>query len=61
VEVRLPGGFWWPLDPTNDCVAGERHVKVAIGRDYQDSTPTRGVFKGTYTEWLSAGVVMQRL
>jgi transglutaminase-like putative cysteine protease len=61
VEVFLPGGFWWPLDPTNDCVAGERHVKVAVGRDYHDSTPTRGVFKGTYTEKLSVAVVMQRL
>jgi transglutaminase-like putative cysteine protease len=61
VEVRLPGGFWWPLDPTNNCIAGERHVKVATGRDNQDSSPTRGVFKGTYTEWLNAGVVMQRL
>ena len=46
VDVDLPGGFWWPLDPTNDCVAGERHVKVAVGRDYRDSTPTLGVFKG---------------
>src|SRR5690606_1256113 len=27
VEVCLPGGFWWALDPTNDCAAGERHVK----------------------------------
>lgn len=61
VEVFLPGGFWWPLDPTNDCVAGERHVKVALGRDYHDSTPTRGVFKGTHTEKLSVAVVMQRL
>jgi len=61
VEVFLPGGFWWPLDPTNDCVAGERHVKVAVGRDYHDSTPTRGVFKGTQTEKLSVAVVMQRL
>lgn len=61
VEVFLPGGFWWPLDPTNDCVAGERHVKVAVGRDYHDSTPTRGVFKGTHTEKLSVAVVMQRL
>ncbi len=61
VEARLPGGFWWPLDPTNNCIAGERHVKVATGRDYHDSTPTSGVYKGTYTEWLSAGVVMQRL
>jgi transglutaminase-like putative cysteine protease len=61
VDVRLPGGFWWPLDPTNNCIAGERHVRVSSGRDYQDSTPTRGVFKGTYTEWLNVGVVMQRI
>ncbi len=61
VEAFLPGGFWWPLDPTNDCVAGERHVKIAVGRDYHDSTPTRGVFKGTHTEKLSVAVVMQRV
>ena len=61
VEVFLPGGFWWPLDPTNDCIAGERHVKIAVGRDYHDSTPTRGVFKGTQTEKLSVSVIMQRL
>ncbi|HEX2100364.1 MAG TPA: transglutaminase family protein [Candidatus Synoicihabitans sp.] len=61
VDVYLPGGFWWPLDPTNDCVAGERHVKVALGRDYQDNTPTRGVFKGTFTEQLAVAVLMQRV
>lgn len=61
VDVCLPGGFWWPLDPTNNCVAGERHVKVATGRDYHDATPTRGVFKGTHTEKLSVAVLMQRI
>jgi transglutaminase-like putative cysteine protease len=60
VEVCLPGGFWWALDPTNDCAAGERHVKVSIGRDYHDATPTRGVFKGTRTEKLSVSVTMIR-
>jgi transglutaminase-like putative cysteine protease len=60
VEVCLPGGFWWPLDPTNDCVAGERHVKVSIGRDYLDATPTRGVFKGTRTKKLDVSVNMIR-
>lgn len=60
VEVCLPGGFWWALDPTNDCVAGERHVKVSIGRDYLDGTPTRGVFKGTRTEKLDVSVHMIR-
>ncbi|MGA3007517.1 MAG: transglutaminase family protein [Opitutaceae bacterium] len=61
VEVFLPGGFWHPLDPTNNCVAGERHVKVGCGRDYHDCTPTRGVFKGTRTEKLDIAVAMQRL
>jgi transglutaminase-like putative cysteine protease len=61
VEARLPGGFWWPLDPTNNCVVGERHVKVSVGRDYQDSTPTRGVFKGTHTDWLGVEVTMRRV
>jgi transglutaminase-like putative cysteine protease len=61
VEVSLPGAFWWPLDPTNNCVVGERHVKLAVGRDYHDSTPTHGVFKGTHTEKLSVAVVMQRI
>lgn len=60
VEVKLPGGEWWPFDPTNDCEAGERHVKVAVGRDYRDCTPTRGVFKGTHTERLSVSVNMIR-
>lgn len=60
VEVFMPGGFWWPLDPTNHCVAGERHVKIAAGRDYHDCTPTRGVFKGTTTKSLSVSVRMLR-
>ncbi len=60
VEVYLPGGFWYALDPTNDCEVGERHVKVACGRDYHDSTPTRGVFKGTRTEKLAVSVTMLR-
>jgi len=61
VEVFMPGGFWWPLDPTNRCVAGERHVKLAVGRDYHDCTPTRGVFKGTTTDQLQVAVVMRRI
>lgn len=61
VEICLPGGDWWPLDPTNDCEAGERHVRVATGRDYHDCTPTRGVFKGTQTERLSVAVSMRRI
>jgi len=46
VECRLPGPGWTGFDPTNAILAGERHVRVAVGRDYQDVSPTRGVLFG---------------
>ncbi len=46
VEAYLPGLGWLGFDPTNNVLAGERHVRVALGRDYADVPPTRGVFRG---------------
>jgi transglutaminase-like putative cysteine protease len=46
VECFLPGFGWVGFDPTNDMMAGERHVVAAYGRDYGDVPPTRGVLKG---------------
>jgi transglutaminase-like putative cysteine protease len=37
---------WLELDPTNDCTAGEAHVRLALGRDYADVAPLRGVIRG---------------
>ena len=45
-ECRLPDLGWIGFDPTNRCLAGERHLRVAIGRDYQDVAPVKGVFVG---------------
>jgi transglutaminase-like putative cysteine protease len=45
-EAYLPSIGWAGFDPTNDTFASERHIRVAIGRDYADVPPTRGVFKG---------------
>ncbi len=45
-EFLLPGIGWFGIDPTNDCVADHRHVRVAVGRDYADAAPTRGTLFG---------------
>jgi transglutaminase-like putative cysteine protease len=45
-EVLLPDCGWVGVDPTNNSMARERHIRVAVGRDYADVPPTRGVFKG---------------
>ncbi|MGB0744417.1 MAG: transglutaminase family protein [Opitutales bacterium] len=60
VEVFLPGGIWWGLDPTNNQVAGERHIVVAVGRDYNDVAPMRGTYKGANDQKLNVIVSLER-
>jgi transglutaminase-like putative cysteine protease len=46
VEALLPGTGWVGFDPTTNQLAGEQHIRTAIGRDYADVPPTMGVMKG---------------
>jgi transglutaminase-like putative cysteine protease len=46
LEALLPGLGWIGFDPTNNLLAGERHIRTAIGRDYADVAPTLGTMKG---------------
>ncbi|MEF2280224.1 transglutaminase family protein [Deinococcus sp. YIM 134068] len=46
VECLLPGYGWLGYDPTNDCLARERHVKIGHGREYSDVSPVRGTYYG---------------
>ncbi|MDX2149446.1 MAG: transglutaminase family protein [Bryobacteraceae bacterium] len=46
VEALLPSLGWVGFDPTNNLMAGSRHIRTAIGRDYADVPPTKGVYKG---------------
>jgi transglutaminase-like putative cysteine protease len=61
VEVFLPSLRWIGLDPTNNIVAGERHIACAVGRDYSDVPPTRGVYKGAAHETLAVRVTLRLL
>ncbi len=56
VEALLPPIGWVGFDPTNSLVTGERHIRVAVGRDYDDVPPTHGVYKGRADNDLSVAV-----
>lgn len=56
IEAWLPNLGWVGFDPTNNLLAGERHIEVAIGRDYNDVPPTRGVYKGNAASELAVVV-----
>jgi transglutaminase-like putative cysteine protease len=62
VELYLPWMGWQGFDPTNGCLVGRDHVRVACGRNYRDATPTSGtIYKGGGTETLSVDVRVQDL
>jgi transglutaminase-like putative cysteine protease len=56
VEAYLGELGWVAFDPTNSLLGCERHIRVAIGRDYADVPPTRGVHKGEAGSELSVTV-----
>ncbi|PJI38706.1 transglutaminase family protein [Ferrovibrio sp.] len=41
-----PDHGWIDLDPTNNLICSDEHVTAAIGRDYGDISPVRGVVLG---------------
>ena len=53
VEAYLGEMGWVAFDPTNNLPGCERHIRVAVGRDYADVPPTRGVYKGEAASELS--------
>jgi transglutaminase-like putative cysteine protease len=58
VEALVPRLGWTAFDPTNNLIGGDRHIRVAIGRDYADVPPTRGVYKGEAQSELSVAVTV---
>jgi transglutaminase-like putative cysteine protease len=61
VEVYTPTHGWRGFDPTNNLLASTYHVKMGIGRDYNDVPPTRGTFRGMAKEELAVDVVARIL
>lgn len=60
IEAVVPRLGWVAFDPTNNLVGADRHIRVAIGRDYADVPPTRGVYKGDAQSELSVTVTVSR-
>lgn len=61
-ELYLPLTGWRGFDPTNGCLAGQDHIRVACGRNYRDATPTSGtIYRGGGGERLSVEVRVEEI
>ncbi|WP_304201456.1 transglutaminase family protein [Flavobacterium alvei] len=56
VEFYTPIQGWLGIDPTNNIWAMDNHVKLSVGRDFNDCSPVKGTFKGYAKQTLSVSV-----
>ncbi|MFT3932140.1 MAG: transglutaminase family protein [Chitinophagaceae bacterium] len=58
VEAYIPFYGWLGLDPTNNCIVNDLHVRLATGRSFSDVSPVKGTYKGTSHHTLEVGVTV---
>jgi transglutaminase-like putative cysteine protease len=61
VDILVSERGWVSLDPTHDTEQTGQYVRVAVGRDYADVPPTRGIFKGNAKETMGVVVSVRAL
>jgi transglutaminase-like putative cysteine protease len=59
VDAYIPDYGWIGLDPTNNCIPSDRHVRLAIGRNFSDCTPVKGTYKGQSDHSLEVSVIIE--
>jgi transglutaminase-like putative cysteine protease len=47
VEAYIPFYGWLGIDPTNNCMVNDNHVRLAVGRNFSDCSPVKGTYRGT--------------
>jgi transglutaminase-like putative cysteine protease len=55
-ELHFPSAGWVGFDPANKCGIGANFVKVAVGRDFRDVPPNKGIYRGNAQESIDAVV-----
>ncbi len=59
MEAHVAGLGWVGFDPANCVCPGTGYVRLAVGRDYADAAPVRGVRTGGGAETLDVSVSVQ--
>lgn len=58
VEAFIPDYGWLGIDPTNNCITADNHVRLAVGRNFVDVSPVKGTYKGTAHHTLEVKVII---
>jgi transglutaminase-like putative cysteine protease len=58
-EIYIPGAGWRGFDPTNNKLAGNEHIAVAVAREQDKASPLSGTFDGPSNAWKHMDVSVQ--
>jgi transglutaminase-like putative cysteine protease len=63
VDVCLDAeqGRWVSIDVTHACLTDQRHIRLAVGRDYYSAAPIKGIRSGGGQEELRARISIQQV
>ncbi len=56
VEAYIPFYGWLGIDPTNNCMVNDSHVRLAVGKNFSDCSPVKGTYRGTSNHTLEVAV-----
>jgi transglutaminase-like putative cysteine protease len=56
VEAYVPFYGWLGLDPTNNTLVDDAHVRLAVGKNFSDCSPVKGTYRGTSNHTLDVSV-----
>lgn len=59
-DVYLTNGGWQSFDVSNGTLAGETHVRLAIGLDYRSASPVGGMRAGGGVEGMASSVIVNQ-
>ena len=56
----IENAIWQSVDVTNGCFSNERHIRLAIGRDYAHVAPVKGIRSGGGIEELNTKIHIEK-
>lgn len=61
IAVYVPGLDWVEFDATNNLLVSDKHLRVAVGRDFADVTPLKGIVYAGKEQEMKVSVDVQAL
>ncbi len=60
ISLYIPDQDWVEFDATNNLLVDDKHIRVAVGRDFSDVTPLKGIIYSAGKQTMKVSVDVRR-